>query len=117
MRRKLAADYSYPRNSIRPRKPVKNPLALSAAAGSVYIADEHANLVHIFTTDGAHVRTIGASGLQRHSIGPNSALVPLPGGDMLVVDTWNYRIHRLDKDHNMLMSWGAAGEFGFDAPA
>ena len=95
-------------------QPVKSPLGLSAAAGLVYIADEHANLVHEFTTGGAHVRTTGASGATTFNR-PNS-VVPLPGGDMLVVDTWNYRIQRLGKDHNMLMSWGAAGEFGFDAP-
>ncbi len=93
---------------------VRNPLGMSASAGSVYIADEQANLVHIFTYDGEHVRTIGASGLVEFNR-PNSAL-PLPNGDVLVVDTWNYRIHRIDLEDNAARSWGSAGEFGFDAP-
>ena len=93
---------------------LKNPLGLSASAGSVYIADEQSNLVHIFTYDGEHVRTIGASGLVAFNR-PNSALA-LPNGDLLVVDTWNYRIHRIDLDDSSLRSFGSAGEFGFDAP-
>ena len=38
------------------------------------------------------------------------------GGDLLVVDTWNYRIQQLDSQGAPLASWGQAGEFGFDAP-
>ena len=93
---------------------VKNPLGLSASAGSVYIADEHANLVHIFTYDGEHVRTIGDAGLIEFNR-PNSTLA-LPNGDLLVVDTWNYRIQRIDLEDNSASAWGRAGEFGFEAP-
>ncbi len=93
---------------------VKNPLGLSASAGSVYIADEQANLVHIFTYDGEHVRKIGDSGLVEFNR-PNSALA-LPNGDLLVVDTWHYRIQRIDLEDSATTSWGSAGEFGFDAP-
>ena len=93
---------------------VKNPLGLSASAGSVYIADEQANLVHIFNYDGAHVRTLGDAGLVAFNR-PNSVLA-LPNGDLLVVDTWNYRIQRIDLENNTAQSWGSAGEFGFDAP-
>ena len=93
---------------------LKNPLGLSAAAGLVTVADEHANLVHIFTSNGAHVRTIGDAGLVAFNR-PNS-VTSLPNGDLLVVDTWNYRIQRIDAAGNPVMSWGRAGEFGFDAP-
>ena len=93
---------------------VKNPLGLSASAGSIYIADEQANLVHIFTVSGEHVRTIGAAGLVDFDR-PNSVLA-LPNGDLLVVDTWNYRIQQIDLDDNRASSWGSPGEFGFDAP-
>ena len=91
-----------------------NPLALSAAAGMLFIADEHANLTHVYSYDGEHIRTIGASGaitLNR----PNS-LVPLADGHLLVVDTWNYRILRIDADDNIVSFWGSVGEYGFDAP-
>jgi len=93
---------------------LKSPLGMSASAGLVYIADEHANLVHVYTTDGGHVRTIGAGGTIAFNR-PNS-LVSLMDGDLLVVDTWNYQIQRIDAEDNMVMAWGAAGEYGFDAP-
>lgn len=95
-------------------RPLQNPLGLSAASGSLYIADEHANLVHEFSTDGEHVRTIGDSGAVS-LLRPNS-VAPLPGGGLLVVDTWNYRILRLDAAGNLVAAWGTAGEFGFEAP-
>ncbi|MDE2636145.1 MAG: TIGR03663 family protein [Chloroflexota bacterium] len=91
-----------------------NPLALSASAGALFIADEQANLAHVYSYDGEHVRTLGATGavaLNR----PNS-VIALPGGDLMIVDTWNYRILRIDADDNIVSSWGSAGEFGFDAP-
>ena len=93
---------------------ITNPLALSSAAGLVTIADELADLVHVFTTAGEHVRTLGATGDLAFNR-PNSAL-PLPGGDLLVVDTWNYRILRLDRSDAVVSAWGAAGEYGFNAP-
>ena len=93
---------------------LRSPLGLSASAGSLYIADEHANLVHIYSYDGEHERTIGADGVLALNR-PNSVLA-LPGGDVLVVDTWNYRILRIDEDDNIRSLWGSAGEYGFDAP-
>ncbi|MDE2776751.1 MAG: TIGR03663 family protein [Chloroflexota bacterium] len=94
---------------------LRNPLGMSAAAGYVAIADENANLVHVFTSDGEHIRSLGAGGALAFNR-PNSALL-LPGGDLLVVDTWNYRILRIGADEAERVAWGAAGEFGFDAPA
>ena len=93
---------------------LESPLALSAADGMVYVADERANLVQVYTSEGQHVRAIGGTGavaLNR----PNS-VAALPSGDLLIVDTWNYRILRLDAQREPVMAWGAAGEFGFDAP-
>ena len=91
-----------------------NPLALSASAGMLFIADEHANLAHVYSYDGEHIRTIGDSGASTLNR-PNS-VIALPGGDLLIVDTWNYRILRIDADDNIVSSWGSAGEYGFDAP-
>ena len=93
---------------------IENPLGLSASAGLVYIADEQAHLVHIFTYEGEHVRTIGDSDLVAFNR-PNSALA-LPNGELLVVDTWHYRIQRIDLDERAVSTWGSAGEFGFGAP-
>jgi uncharacterized protein (TIGR03663 family) len=93
---------------------MQNPLGLSTAAGFVYVADEHANLVHIYTTEGQYLRTIGDTGAVVFNR-PNS-VIALPNGDLLVVDTWNYRIQRIDPGDNVAMSWGVPSEYGFDAP-
>ncbi len=95
-------------------QPLDSPLGLSASGGLLYIADEHAHRVHVYTTDGSHVRTIGDESAVAFNR-PNS-LVPLPSGDLLVVDTWNYRVQRIGMTEDMVMTWGRAGEFGFDAP-
>ena len=94
--------------------PMQNPLGMSAADGFVYMADEHANLLHVYTDEGEHVRSIGASGAVVFNR-PNSVQA-LDSGDLLVVDTWHYRVQRLDAEDNAVMQWGVAGEFGFDAP-
>ena len=93
---------------------MKNALGMTVADGLVYVADENSHRVYTFTTDGEFVRTYGDAGSTTFNR-PNSVAL-LPGGDLLVVDTWNYRIQRIDADDNMVMNWGTAGEFGFDAP-
>ncbi|MCY3782116.1 MAG: TIGR03663 family protein [Chloroflexi bacterium] len=91
-----------------------HPLALTVADGKVYIADESANLIHAYTTDGDYLESYGETADYSFSR-PNSVAI-LPSGDLLVVDTWNYRILHLDRDGELLTAWGRAGEFGFDAP-
>ena len=95
--------------------PMTHPLALRAAGGKVYVADEHANQVHALDArTGAVLRTYGDNdGIAFNR--PNSLTI-LPNGDLLVVDTWNYRIVQVDSQGREVYSWGAAGEFGFNAP-
>ena len=90
------------------------PLGLTVANNLVYVADENANLVHVLEAEtGAFVRSYGqADGLSFNR--PNSVTI-LPDGDMLVVDTWNYRIQRIDAQARVVYSWGEPGEFGFGA--
>ena len=95
-------------------QPLAHPLALTVAQDRVYAADENANLVHIFDTAGGYLRSIGA-GAGYNLNRPNSVAV-LPNGEMLVVDTWHYRMLHLDETGALLASWGQPGEFGFDAP-
>ncbi len=94
---------------------MRNPLALSSSGGYVYVADEQAHRVHIYTEAGERVRTLGDSEEIAFNR-PNSVLAH-GSGDLLVVDTWNYRILRIDSDNNVVTAWGAAGEFGFEAQA
>lgn len=91
------------------------PLGLTAADGKVMVADEQANLVVAFDSDGQHLRTFGDDGLISFSR-PNS-VAAMENGDFLVVDTWNYSIKQINQAGALVTSWGSAGEFGFDAPA
>ncbi len=94
---------------------MQHPLALTVVDGRVYVADETAHQVQVFSAvDGSPLRTVGgADGIRFNR--PNSVAV-LSNGDMLVVDTWNYRIQHIDGGGNHIYSWGEPGEYGFAAP-
>ena len=95
---------------------MQHPLALTVVDGEVYVADENANLVQVFSAlDGTPLRTFGGDDGIRFNR-PNSVAV-LPNGDLLVVDTWNYRIQHIDGQGNTIYSWGVPGEYGFAAPS
>lgn len=91
-----------------------HPLALTVAGDKVFVADENANLIFSFDREGTFQRSYGGTDLVSFRR-PNSVAVS-DEGDLLVVDTWNYRIQQLDAQGAPLASWGQAGEFGFDAP-
>ncbi len=95
--------------------PLSQPVGLSIADGFIYAAEEYANRVSAFTIDGEFVRNFGGAGDISFNR-PNSIAV-MPNGDLLVVDTWNYRIQQIDSAGNPVTQWGQAGEFGFDAPS
>ena len=90
------------------------PLGLSAANGLIYVADENLNLVFSFSSDGQPVETYGNDSALSFNR-PNS-VAALSNGEILVVDTWNYAVQRIDAAGHPLMKWGQAAEFGFDAP-
>ena len=93
---------------------MRQPLALTVHDGAVYVADENANQVHVLDADsGAPLRSYGGDdGISFNR--PNSVAI-MDNGDMLVVDTWNYRIARIDSQGDVVASWGTAGEYGFGA--
>ena len=97
--------------------PLSQPLGLSVASGFIYVAEEYTNQVSSFTTDGELVQRFGGdpSG-QAVFYRPNSVAAMADGG-LLVVDTWNHRIQRIDAAGNPVAQWGQAGQFGFDAPS
>ena len=97
--------------------PLEQPIGLSVGGGFIYAAEEFANRVSVFTTEGEFVRSFSepATSLTAFSR-PNSVAV-MPNGDMLVVDTWNYRIQQIDAAGAPVIQWGQAGTFGFDAPS
>ncbi len=91
-----------------------HPLALTVADGKVFVADENANRIHTYTTDGRFIQSYGET--VEYSLNRPNSVAILPSGDLLVVDTWNYRILHLAPQGELLTAWGAAGEYGFDAP-
>ena len=95
-------------------QPLAHPLALKAAGDQIYVADENANRVHVYSSAGQYLRSYGDSA--EYALNRPNSLALMPGGDLLVVDTWNYRILRLNEEGELLTAWGAAGEYGFDAP-
>ncbi len=101
--------------------PLANALGISVSGDRVFVADEKTHLAHEFNAEGDYLASyggasgaIGAGGLSFNR--PNS-VVAMPNGDLLVVDTWNYRVQRIDPAGSPVMSWGSPGEFGFDAPS
>ena len=92
--------------------PLSQPLGLSVADGFIYVADEHTNQVASFTTDGQFVQSFGGaqdtSSDQVTFHRPNS-VAAMPNGDLLVVDTWNYRMQRIDAAGNLVTQWGTGG--------
>ncbi len=95
-------------------QPLAHPLAMAVMGGQIFIADENANRIQAYASDGGYLRSFG-DGVGLALNRPNS-VAALPDGDLLVVDTWNYRILHLDAQGGLLTSWGSVGEFGFDAP-
>jgi len=98
----------------QPEPGFSHPLALTVSGERVYVADENANLIYSFDRDGAFERSYG--GTDAVSFRRPNSVALTDGGDLLIVDTWNYRIQQLDAQGAPLASWGRAGEYGFDAP-
>ena len=98
----------------RPEPGFSHPLALTVSGDQVFVADEVANLIFSFDRDGKFQRSYGGTDSVSFRR-PNSVAVA-DGGQLLVVDTWNYRIKLLDSQGEPLATWGQAGEFGFEAP-
>ncbi len=93
---------------------MQHPLALTIREGAVYVADENANQIHVLDAEsGTPLRTYG-SGDGINFNRPNSVAI-MDNGDLLVVDTWNYRIVQIDPQGEVINSWGVPGEFGFGA--
>lgn len=98
--------------------PMNRPLGLVASGDQIIVAEEYSNRVSLFSAEGEYIQSYGDA-LSDASVAtfnrPNSVDV-LPNGDLLVVDTWNYRIQQVDSEGNTVTQWGQPGEFGFDAP-
>lgn len=98
--------------------PMNRPLGMVVDGNQIYVAEEYSNRISVFTTEGEYIQSFGDA-LSDASVAtfnrPNSVDI-MPNGDLLVVDTWNYRIQQVSENGNTITQWGQPGEFGFDAP-
>ena len=106
--------------TMEAQNPTMNrPLAMVINGDQLYVAEEYSNRISVFnTSSGEFVRSYGdtiSDGNIATFLRPNSVAV-MPNGDLLVADTWNYRIQQVNLDGNTVTQWGQPGEFGFDAP-
>lgn len=85
---------------------LSNPMDIDVSAdGRVFVADEFNNRILEFTSQGQYVTSFtglsGGSGFNR----PNGVAAGL-SGELIVADTWNYRVNVLDMMGNFARGWG-----------
>lgn len=66
------------------------------AAGNVYVADQQASTIRVFSPEGAFVRTIGSAGQGPGEIGAALAAVFVVGDEVWAADVLNQRVNRYD---------------------
>jgi len=92
----------------------------------VYLTDQADNVAQIYTLDGKLLKQLGTRGqhsdtgctdwqiLPLRAAGPfnhPTELIPSPSGDLYVTDGYrNCRVHRFNKDGELIQSWGQPGK-------
>ncbi|MFD9477533.1 SMP-30/gluconolactonase/LRE family protein [Streptomyces nojiriensis] len=77
--------------------------ACIADDGWIYVAETRRHRIVEYAPDGTRVRDVPISGPEPHS---PATVRPLPGGDLLVVDSGNHRVFRCDRDGRVLWTLG-----------
>lgn len=104
--------------------PMNRPLGVALAPdGRVFVAEEFNHRLSSFNADGLYLGSLGVQGTPQANVAeaelrlnrPN-ALRFAPDGTLYVVDTWNFRVHRLSPEGERLTTWGQPGTYGFNAP-
>ena len=101
-------------------QPLTQPVGIDIAEdGTIFLAEEDAHRIAMFDPDGNFMATIGQFGNDTTQDGafffrPNSVGVTTDG-NILVSDTWNFRIMEITASGEVLTSWGQRGEYGFQA--
>lgn len=104
----------------------KRPHGLRIVNDVIYMTDQHDNVALVYTLDGKLLRTIGTRGqhsdtgcedwhvLPLRAAGPfnhPTEMMPGPNGDLYVTDGYrNTRVHRFNKDGELIQSWGQPGK-------
>jgi DNA-binding beta-propeller fold protein YncE len=96
---------------------LNHPLDVAVSAdGRVYVAEEFANRVSIFDTEGNFISSLNGGAVEAGLAfnRPNGVSVA-PNGDLYVADTWNYRIQAFSPAGDFITGWGQPGQYGFSA--
>ncbi len=99
--------------------PLQHPGRMNFARnGNLYVCDEVAGNIQVFSPDGEWLETWGEPGS-----GPGQFNIPGDidfdaDGNIYVFDTGNHRVQKFDRDHTFIMGWGTqgTGEGEFDEP-
>jgi predicted membrane-bound mannosyltransferase/DNA-binding beta-propeller fold protein YncE len=103
------------------QSPLNRPigLAVSPDGKKIYVSEEFNHRISTFDPQGVFQSTLGqqGSGDQAGALfnRPNDVAV-VPNGNLVVADTWNYRIQEFSADGQYITRWGQPGEYGIDAP-
>ncbi len=91
-----------------------NPTGVAAdAAGNIYIADTNNHRIQIVNSSGNYVATLGVTGVSgsdnSHFNQPRSVAIDPTNGNILVADSFNYRVQVFDSSYNYVTTIGGNG--------
>lgn len=86
------------------------PMNLDIAGGRLYVPDYFKDVVHVFTLDGDHERTVAAE----DGLNSPGGVAVTPDGSLLVADTYGQRIVHLDPSGKVLKRWASAFSYPTD---
>jgi uncharacterized protein (TIGR03663 family) len=102
---------------------LQNPRGIKIGPdGNVYVADSGNHRLQKFTPDGELIAAWGQNSTVEMETGAAQGfnepwdVAVAPDGSLLVADTWNHRVQKLDPQGRMLTAWGLFGQYGPDDP-
>jgi sugar lactone lactonase YvrE len=92
------------------RGELERPTGVAALGERIYAADPPRHTVLVLSRDGAVLARLGDGETSEGSLHFPSALAVTPAGDLLVVDTLNFRVVRFAADGRFLGTFGSADQ-------
>ncbi len=95
---------------------LNTPLDIDISAdGRVFVAEEFANRISVFDTEGMYLYSLDNTTLGQALERPN-AVDLAPNGVLNIADTWHYQIKQFTDQGGFLNGWGQPITMGFDVP-
>jgi outer membrane protein assembly factor BamB len=99
--------------------PLQHPGRMNLAPnGKLYVCDEGAGNIQVFSSDGKWLESWGEPGSGPGQFNAPGDIDFDADGNIYVFDTGNHRIQKFDREHTFIMEWGTHGiaEGEFDGP-